>query len=58
MIRGKGWLSNFQGFRWRGWSARGFNDNFGVPSYVIIGIFVLRWLGSVVFNTFEDLGPA
>jgi nickel/cobalt transporter (NiCoT) family protein len=32
------------------WGAIGaINDNFGVLGYVIIGIFVLSWLGSVVF---------
>ena len=32
------------------WGAIGaINDNFGVLGYVIIGIFVLSWVGSVVF---------
>ena len=32
------------------WGAIGaINDNFGVLGYVIIGIFVLSWMGSVVF---------
>jgi nickel/cobalt transporter (NiCoT) family protein len=32
------------------WGAIGaINDNFGVLGYVIIGIFVLSWAGSVVF---------
>ena len=30
-------------------AARGVNDNFGVLGYVIIAIFVLSWVGSVVF---------
>ncbi len=35
------------------WGAIGaLNDNFGVLGYVIIGIFVLSWLGSVVFYKF------
>jgi high-affinity nickel-transport protein len=41
------------------WGAIGaINDNFGVLGYVIIGVFVLSWLGSVVFYKFmryEDL---
>jgi high-affinity nickel-transport protein len=36
------------------WGAIGdINDNFGVLGYVIIGIFVLSWLGSVVFYKFR-----
>jgi nickel/cobalt transporter (NiCoT) family protein len=39
-------LTNSGGF----WGAIGaINDNFGALGYVIIGIFVLSWLGSVVF---------
>jgi nickel/cobalt transporter (NiCoT) family protein len=35
------------------WGAIGdINDNFGVLGYVIIGIFVLSWLGSVFFYKF------
>src|SRR5271166_6281783 len=41
------------------WGAIGaINDNFGVLGYVIIGIFVLSWLGSVVFYNikgYDDL---
>jgi high-affinity nickel-transport protein len=41
------------------WGAIGaINDNFGVLGYVIIGIFVLSWLGSVVFYSvkgYDDL---
>jgi nickel/cobalt transporter (NiCoT) family protein len=41
------------------WGAIGaINDNFGVVGYVIIGIFVLSWLGSVVFYNvkgYDDL---
>jgi high-affinity nickel-transport protein len=32
------------------WGAIGdINDNFGILGYVIIGIFVLAWLGSLAF---------
>ena len=31
----------------------GINDNFGILGYVIIGIFVLSWVGSVVFYKFK-----
>jgi nickel/cobalt transporter (NiCoT) family protein len=48
-------LTNGGGF----WGAIGaINDNFGVLGYVIIGIFVLSWLGSVVFYNvkgYDDL---
>ena len=41
------------------WGAIGaINDNFGVLGYVIIGIFVLSWVGSVVFYNlkgYDDL---
>jgi high-affinity nickel-transport protein len=41
------------------WGAVGsINDNFGVLGYLIIGIFVLSWVGSVVFykvNRYDDL---
>jgi high-affinity nickel-transport protein len=41
------------------WGAIGaINDSFGVLGYVIIGIFVLSWLGSVVFYNvkgYDDL---
>jgi len=36
------------------WGAIGtINDNFGILGYVIIGIFVLSWVGSVVFYKFK-----
>jgi high-affinity nickel-transport protein len=36
------------------WGAIGaINDNFGVLGYAIIGIFLLSWLGSVVFYKFK-----
>jgi high-affinity nickel-transport protein len=31
----------------------GVNDNFGILGYVIIGIFVLSWVGSVLFYKFK-----
>jgi len=31
----------------------GVNDNFGILGYVIIGIFVLSWIGSVLFYKFK-----
>ncbi len=35
------------------WGAIGeINDNFGVVGYVIISIFVLSWVGSVIFYKF------
>jgi high-affinity nickel-transport protein len=35
------------------WGAIGaINDNFGILGYFIIGVFVLSWLGSVVFYKF------
>jgi high-affinity nickel-transport protein len=41
------------------WGAIGaINDNFGSLGYVIIGIFVLSWAGSVIFyklKRYEDL---
>jgi high-affinity nickel-transport protein len=37
------------------WGAIGaINDNFGVLGYVIIGIFLLSWVGSVVFYKFKS----
>jgi high-affinity nickel-transport protein len=46
LIGGQLGLTDGGGF----WGAIGaINDNFGVLGYVIIGIFVLSWLGSVVF---------
>lgn len=43
-------LSDGGGF----WGAVGtMNDNFGVLGYVIIGVFVLSWLGSVLFYKFK-----
>jgi len=36
------------------WGAIGaINDNFGILGYVIIGIFVLSWIGSVAFYRFK-----
>ena len=36
------------------WGAIGtINDNFGILGYVIIGIFVLSWIGSVLFYKFK-----
>ena len=36
------------------WGAIGdINDNFGVLGYVIIGIFLVSWLGSVIFYKFK-----
>ena len=31
----------------------GLNDNFGILGYIIIGIFVLTWIGSVAFYRFK-----
>ena len=36
------------------WGATGaINDNFGILGYIIIGIFVLSWIGSVAFYRFK-----
>ena len=35
------------------WGAIGaINDNFGILGYVIIGVFLVAWIGSVVFYKF------
>ncbi len=49
-------LTDGGGF-WR--AIRAINDNFGALGYVIIGIFVLSWLGSVAFyklKRYDELG--